>query len=412
MANTEITRRAMYDLVWSKPMSKVAEDFGISDVALKKHCEKHRVPTPPRGYWAKKEAGKLVKQVRFVETADPMEERIVIRGGNYAALPEPVKKVLEEARAARAQRKKMVPTDLPASSAPIEVVHTAIAATAKALRKQKPDKDGTVSATGQGHCGLTVGISSTERCITILDALARSCEFHGLQIIPTGKAMTIAASGETVAFRLSEKVRREKHTPTLEELAAEERRRKRMGITWDSPYGRAYAEWDFIRTGDLGIEIENQYADGLRRSWKDGRRQRLENVIDEIAAGLKAYAAAVKLKQEESARRQRNWERHARVRARAEARRSRESERKKILDELAAITSEANKLRVWLHETESWTDRTKPDEFTRFVDWAGARLEYLAHATDPDGIAEILKSRNLFPEFDSLVDPPDDLIVE
>lgn len=412
MAHTEITRRAMYDLVWSKPMSKVAQEFGISDVALKKHCEKHRVPTPPRGYWAKKEAGKLVKQIRFVETADPMEERIVIHGGNYAALPEPVQKVLDEARAARAVRKTIAPKTVPASGAPIEVVHPAIAATARELRKQKVDKDGTVSAVGPGHCGLTVGISSTERCVAILDALARSCESQGMQIVSTGKAMMITASGETVTFRLSEHVRREKHTPSLEELAAEDRRRKRTGITWDSSYGRVYPDWDFIRTGDLGIEIENRYADGLRRSWKDGRRQRLENVIDEIAAGLRAYAVAVKLKQDELARRQRNWERCARVRARAQARRTREDERKKILDELVAISSEANKLRTWLDETESWTDRANPDEFNRFVDWAEARLEYLVHAVHPDGIAEALKSRNLFPECDSLIDPPDDLIVE
>ena len=62
MPEQELTRRAMYDLVWSRPMTKVAEDLGISDVALKKICDKHRVPTPPRGYWAKRDAGKPTKQ--------------------------------------------------------------------------------------------------------------------------------------------------------------------------------------------------------------------------------------------------------------------------------------------------------------------------------------------------------------
>ena len=88
MAPIETTRRAIYDLVWSKPMTKVAADFQISDVALKKACDRHRVPTPPRGYWAKKEAGKPVKQVSFVETADPQDERVVIYGNNRPELPE------------------------------------------------------------------------------------------------------------------------------------------------------------------------------------------------------------------------------------------------------------------------------------------------------------------------------------
>jgi hypothetical protein len=58
-------------------MTKVAEDLGISDVALKKICDKHRVPTPPRGHWAKTAAGKPTKQIQFYNAADPQHEHIV-----------------------------------------------------------------------------------------------------------------------------------------------------------------------------------------------------------------------------------------------------------------------------------------------------------------------------------------------
>ncbi len=47
-------------------MTKVAAEFQISDVGLAKICDRHRVPTPPRGYWAKVEAGQKVKQALFV----------------------------------------------------------------------------------------------------------------------------------------------------------------------------------------------------------------------------------------------------------------------------------------------------------------------------------------------------------
>jgi hypothetical protein len=36
MAQQELTHRVMYDLVWSKAMTKVAEELGISDVGLKR----------------------------------------------------------------------------------------------------------------------------------------------------------------------------------------------------------------------------------------------------------------------------------------------------------------------------------------------------------------------------------------
>ena len=39
-----LTRQSLYDLVWSKAMSTLAKDFGISDVALAKRCRAVDVP--------------------------------------------------------------------------------------------------------------------------------------------------------------------------------------------------------------------------------------------------------------------------------------------------------------------------------------------------------------------------------
>ena len=55
-----LTRQQLHDLVWDRPMTKLAKEFGLSDVALHKICRKFRVPTPPVGYWAKKAYGKPV----------------------------------------------------------------------------------------------------------------------------------------------------------------------------------------------------------------------------------------------------------------------------------------------------------------------------------------------------------------
>ena len=104
MPEQELTRRAMYDLVWYRPMTKVAEDLGISDVGLKKICDKHRVPTPPRGYWAKRDAGKPTKQIQFHSTADPQHEHIVIHGSHNNLAPE-VREVLEQAPITNAKRR-------------------------------------------------------------------------------------------------------------------------------------------------------------------------------------------------------------------------------------------------------------------------------------------------------------------
>jgi len=181
---------------------------------------------------------------------------------------------------------------------------------------------------------------------------------------------------------------------------------------WVVDYGRAYPESDFVRTGQLSIQIANRYVKGLRRTWKDGRHQHLENLIDEIATGIIAYGVALRLKEEERVRFLRNYERQLRVEQREIDREKRERSRQKILDELIAISTEARKLRTWLEEAKRWSGRSPSDDFARFVVWARNRLEHLDYAVDPDGIAESLKARELFPENDLLIDPPEDLAEE
>lgn len=52
-----ITAEDLEKMVWSRPMTTVASQLGISDVAVRKRCLKLGVPTPPRGYWTKFKAG-------------------------------------------------------------------------------------------------------------------------------------------------------------------------------------------------------------------------------------------------------------------------------------------------------------------------------------------------------------------
>jgi hypothetical protein len=49
--------REMAQLVWEMPTSHIAQEYGVSDVAIAKFCKKHDIKKPPRGYWAKLYAG-------------------------------------------------------------------------------------------------------------------------------------------------------------------------------------------------------------------------------------------------------------------------------------------------------------------------------------------------------------------
>ncbi|MBR9826598.1 MAG: hypothetical protein GYB36_12475 [Alphaproteobacteria bacterium] len=79
MERTTLTRQQLYELVWSKPMTTLAKDFGITGNGLAKICERLGVPRPPRGYWAKKEAGKKVIRYRLPARQEGQPETAIIR---------------------------------------------------------------------------------------------------------------------------------------------------------------------------------------------------------------------------------------------------------------------------------------------------------------------------------------------
>ena len=69
-----VTREELYEMVWGTPMSRLAIEFGISGNGLAKICDRLNVPYPPRGYWAKKDAGKPVVTFKLTPRKDDVPQ--------------------------------------------------------------------------------------------------------------------------------------------------------------------------------------------------------------------------------------------------------------------------------------------------------------------------------------------------
>ena len=80
-----LSRKELYDLVWSEPLMTLSARFGISDVAVKKTCARAQIPTPERGYWAKKDAGKETFQAEFPVRPPGMNDEVEIGAGASAS---------------------------------------------------------------------------------------------------------------------------------------------------------------------------------------------------------------------------------------------------------------------------------------------------------------------------------------
>lgn len=56
-----VSREALYEMVWSEPMLRVAARFGVSSSYMARVCTLLNVPRPESSYWAKLAVGKAPK---------------------------------------------------------------------------------------------------------------------------------------------------------------------------------------------------------------------------------------------------------------------------------------------------------------------------------------------------------------
>lgn len=99
----EITREDLYELVWQRPMWKVAPEFGLSGNGLAKLCRREGIPVPERGYWAKLAHGKRVKRASLQPPKDDSKTLLIEatpsnRTGLESSMPEPLAVLLRAER--------------------------------------------------------------------------------------------------------------------------------------------------------------------------------------------------------------------------------------------------------------------------------------------------------------------------
>ena len=83
-----ITREELYELVWSKPMIRLAEQFDVSGSYMARVCSRLNVPRPMRGYWAKLAVQKTPPRLPL-PNARPGDQVAWSRDGELGPSPKP-----------------------------------------------------------------------------------------------------------------------------------------------------------------------------------------------------------------------------------------------------------------------------------------------------------------------------------
>jgi hypothetical protein len=395
----QFTREEFYELVWSKPMTHLAKEFAISDVALHKICKKHGIPNPPLGWWAKKAAGKPVKRTPLPKS-DNSSGSITIANADLSRQGSTMASIREQARILASG----------ASDDNVALPHPIIDRTISKLRQAKPSEVGIVTVDTAGLIKCSITRASIDRLAIALPRIARAASLQGFQLAASDGAAKFAFDNEAVAFCITESIRREKHVLTDDERAKQDawqRKRDRAARlnSWDSVLfgGLRFPEWDYHPTGQLAFEIEHSYfLRGIapRRSFRDGKHQHLENMASDIAVGLAMLAAA---KTEDRLRRQdeeRQREEERRRRERAARTKHIQDRRISELGALLKELDELDRLRRLMTLLSADIAACQAPRVSLFVTWAKQHLAQREASLSGPELEKRLEVERLFGQDD------------
>jgi hypothetical protein len=389
------TREQFYELVWSRPMTQLAKEFALSDVALHKICRKHGVPNPPLGWWAKKAAGKAVQQIPLPKAKPGVADKIIITEGDLSRSAAASAALRENAR-------------IRASGGGIESAtsNPIIDRTLAKFRKSKASDNGLAVVNDTGLVKCTAAPASADRLAVILPRIVSAAALQGFDLVSGENGVLFKSETETVEFSISEEVKREKHVLTDSERQKEDAwQRKRDQAarrnSWDSlMFDRPrFPEWDYRPTGRLSIELEHVYVfrgTAPRRSLRDAKIQRLENMASDIGVGLVVLAAAKtdeRLKREEQ-QRLREEER----RRREQAARSRHIEERRLAGLGAILTEldELDRLRRLIAQLDTEIQEGQTDRLSVFLLWAKEHLRKREAGLSANEIEARFEAERLF----------------
>ncbi len=235
---SELSRQELYDLIWATPGSRLAKDFGVSDVAIAKRCKKLNVPRPSRGYWAKIEAGHQPRKPPLPPTADELF---------FHTAGKPVGK------------SKRLPREL-------SELHPLASELLGAINKAKLDSEKRVRISQPTLPNVTVSKALAERSAQAFHVIAIEAEGRG---IPFRKGQS---SYDGVFFR---KGNDRLYLEFEEELVEKPLSGKRAGnvYSWGQRDSR-------IPSGKLTVSLKaDRYAARDAKRWVEGNQLSLEEIL-------------------------------------------------------------------------------------------------------------------------------------
>ncbi len=278
-------RANLYEEVWREPVRTVAKNYGISDVALAKICRKLEVPLPGRGYWARKAAGQNVSRPTLptLKHGRPVQ----LNSARYIEAHERTPLEPDVARLLEAERD---PSRAIVVAGALADPHPLVRMSAPILRRTPFGEQ----ATQKERClDMLVSKGTLDRALRVMDALLKALEARGFAI-----EVTEPENPEPLP-RLADQ-RRPSRTGVriggqLAEFAISE---NSYAVEAPPPPRGSFQfgpRYEHQPNGTLALCLRGRAYSRTRQTWRDGKRQRVEDCLNDFVAALIATAEAKRL---------------------------------------------------------------------------------------------------------------------
>lgn len=375
-----LKRHELYEQVWTTPMRVLAKRYGVSDVALAKICKALGVPRPGRGYWMRKAAGKPVKQIPLPppQPGMPLERRLSRWHDSLCdeEIGDEVQALLER------ESDPSMTIDVPNE---LHRPHPLVRESAGNLRKHS--KNHLAARLEKACLDIRATRATLDRALLVCDTLIKALEKRGFRVEvtapvpPTGGHYGPASQGKpsiTGVHILESFVQfyiEEGHDVIWPEGRPPRPRPFDPSAPWDyTPRPKPRHE----PNGRLGLVIDRHWLGATRGSWRDGKRQKVENCLHAVVVEMVRVAVRERLDRLEKERLAREREREVARREAAERRRRQEQAWIADLTQRVSVWHQGNEILKFVDHFEDAgrndsLDRTDQDQRR---EWARSARAY------------------------------------
>ncbi|WP_029902406.1 hypothetical protein [Prevotella sp. 10(H)] len=340
----KLTRKQLYDLVWTEPLTAISKRLEISGAELGKRCAAANIPLPPNGYWSKLIYGKNIDKALL--SGDENEE---VDLAPYLTPQQIIEKEISKGD----QSVFKVP----------EILYAKDPLIIDTKEKHREDmipwsqRKNPYKSKIKESLNVSVGEKTIDRALCIFSTVINVLRLRGHSIKIHKKneynSVTYAViNGEEIKIDLTER-RRMKSDATS---------------TRDTEY-----------SGELHFNIYGEWRDTT--TYKDTTHTRLEDKIIEIIANLEFRSKKIKedrVAEEEHIRKEKEAKERE-EREKFEANRQAELKEFRMMFNMAERLRKANMLRQYIADYEEYlkTSDVMDDEVTQKLEWARKKADWL-----------------------------------